>query len=243
MSYKQWTTIKYLKIPGLVKTPSLFLPFTRYLPGLRLGVAVHPVAAVGMYRGWAEAQATAHTGWAGQGPRGQPRVVARAAGGPEARGVRALETRPGNVYCVSTVKEWNASEIPETCRSNILMRHIWRFEECVKAAGKVLMKIKKVGLAWWAGVFWFTHFSRFLTQDRRMIIIPVRRKCSQIQTDGIWRTFSSIEHFLSVRHKDVLITSGGWWGWSRGLGRCWVSASPGELESRSSYSWHLITGH
>ena len=72
------------------------------IPGLRLGVAVHPVAAIGMYRGWVEAEAAANTGRAGQSPRGQTRVVTRA-GGPEAGGVGALETRPGIMYCVSSI--------------------------------------------------------------------------------------------------------------------------------------------
>ena len=86
------------------------------------------------------------------------------------------------------------------------------------------------------GVFWFTHFSSFLTQDRRMIIIPVRRKCSLIQREH----FQALSMFWvwDKRHQDVLVTSGGWWGRSRGHGSCWVFASPGESEFRSSYSWY-----
>ena len=55
-----------------------------------------------MYRGWVEAEAAAHTGRAGQSPRGQTRVVTRARE-PEAGGVRALEPRPGIMYCVSSI--------------------------------------------------------------------------------------------------------------------------------------------
>ena len=85
--------------------------FLSLLPGLRLVAAVHPVAAVGMYRGWTEAQAAAHAGGARQRPRGHPRVVPRAprARGTEVRGVGRLETRPemASVECI--VNEKNVS--------------------------------------------------------------------------------------------------------------------------------------
>ena len=71
--------------------------------------------------------------------------------------------------------------------------------------------------------------------------------CSVLSAHWLKREDSqeAIPIFLCiVRKKDVvMITSEGWRGRSKGLWRCWVSASPAVSGCLGSYSWHLITNH
>ena len=87
------------------------------------------------------------------------------------------------------------------------------------------------------GIFWFTHFSSFPTQDRRMIIILAERKCSLTQ-----RRYFCESIVRNLKHKKVMLLSvytlEDWRLQSKDPGRCCLSSIPEDPEFWSNYSWY-----
>ena len=119
--------------------------------------------------------------------------------------------------------------------------------------------MKKVDLASrWAGKEYFDlNISRVFwhkTDGWLLFWREEKEVCSLAQcslTQKRWISRSNCKHrasdFFKLWEKRccfvVMITSEGWRGRSKGLWRCWVSASPAVSGCLGSYSWHLITNH